>query len=160
MSLICQSEHRIIRKNLAEKEKANTLVLPQMWRTNKWILCYRLPLYKEYQKWTARMIQCTKCSVKNAYLLQAICYGNSMYTCYLNLFKTFFTSWNQLKPIATLEANAMASSKPSQNSSSNRGKIKVDGYVHDVSEVKILQTGNWASRYFDFKYRKERKPNV
>ena len=45
----------------------------------------------------------------------------------------------------------MASSKPSQSSSGNQGKINVDGYVHDVSEVKIPQTGNRANRYFDFK---------
>ena len=45
----------------------------------------------------------------------------------------------------------MASSKPSQNSSSSQGKVNVDGYVHDVSEVKIPQTGNRARRYFDFK---------
>ena len=51
----------------------------------------------------------------------------------------------------------MASSKPSQNPSSSQSKVNVDGYVHEVSEVKIPQTGNRASRYFDFKYKKETK---
>ena len=57
--------------------------------------------------------------------------------------------------IKTFEANAMASSKPSQNASSTQGKVNVDGYVHDVSEVKIPQTGNRGSRYFDFKVQEE-----
>ena len=47
----------------------------------------------------------------------------------------------------------MASSKLLQSSSSNQGKGNVDGYVHDVPEVKIPQTGNRACRYFDFKVR-------
>ena len=53
--------------------------------------------------------------------------------------------------IEPLKVNAMASSKPSQNSSSKQGKVNIDGYVHDISEVKMPQTGNWASWYFDFR---------
>ena len=47
----------------------------------------------------------------------------------------------------------MASSKRSQSSSSNQVKVNVDGYVQDMTfcELKIPQTGNRASRYFDFK---------
>ena len=45
----------------------------------------------------------------------------------------------------------MTSSKRSQSSSSKKGKVNVDGYVHAVCELKILQTGKRASRYFDFK---------
>ena len=62
-----------------------------------------------------------------------------------------------MKPIETLQANTMASSKPSQNPSSSQSKVNVDGYVHEVSEVKIPQTGNRATRYFDFKVQERDK---
>lgn len=46
----------------------------------------------------------------------------------------------------------IASSKVTQSpSSSSQGKINIHGYVHGISELKILQTGNQASQYFDFK---------
>ena len=67
----------------------------------------------------------------------------------IHINKTFLKSFNMY--MKTLKVNAMASFKPLQSSSSKRGKVNVDGYVHDVSEVKIMQTVNQAKRHFDFK---------
>ena len=62
--------------------------------------------------------------------------------------------------IKTLEAKAMTSSKRSQSSSSKQGKVNVDDYVHDVWDLKILQTGNRANRYFDFKVQEREETKV
>ena len=73
-----------------------------------------------------------------------------MHTCYLNLFiKHSFT----LNPVETNwntrgEHNGIFQTFAKSTSQS---KVNVDGYVHEVSELKIPQTGNRASRYFDFK---------